>query len=322
MIIRHFRRKESLRDYKLTPVEDNFVSPTYIREGLLGKSALFCIAFSSSCFVGASIMEYEKIRSQALSALKRSNPIDWIRKHHNNVIEKQKELNDEMSRLKGEMRNLWNQLSPGEKVWGPICFLNIAVFGLWRVPALRSFMLRYFASNPAGTQSNVYWSMFLSNFSHYSLFHLFANMYVLHSFSSVVRSMGTEQFLAMYLSAGVISSFASYALKIGTSTPGFSLGASGAIMAVIAYVCTQFPNTQLSILFIPGWQFSADSAIKVVLCLDLAGIIFKWRLFDHAAHLGGAAFGIFWSYYGKDNIWPQREKVIGLWHQVRGKPSR
>ena len=134
--------------------------------------------------------------------------------------------------------------------------------------------------------------------------------------------MGTEQFMTMYLSAGVISSFASYAFKIGTSTPGFSLGASGAIMAVIAYVCTQFPNTQLSILFIPGWQFSADSAIKVVMCVDLAGILFKWRLFDHAAHLGGAAFGIFWSYYGKDKLWPQREHVIGLWHQIRGKPSK
>lgn len=322
IIARHFRgRRENLKDYKLTP-EDNPVSPTYIRQGIIGKSAIFCFTFSSSVFVGASIWEYEKIRSKAISALKSSNPLDWIRKHHNNVMEKQKDLNDELTRLKNEMKRLWNQLTPGERVFGPLLGLNILVYGLWRVPSLRNFMLRYFASNPAGQGANVYWSMFFSTFSHYSFFHLFANMYVLHSFSSVVRSLGTEQFLALYLSAGVVSSFTSYAFKVATATPGFSLGASGAIMAVIAYVCTQFPNTQLGILFIPGWHFSADSAIKFIMCLDLAGIMFRWRLFDHAAHLGGAAFGLFWSYYGKDKIWPQREHIIGLWHQLRGKPSK
>lgn len=321
-IIRHFRRKETLRDYKLTPEENTFVSPTYIRDGLIGKSGLFCLAFSSTCFIGASIIEYEKIRSQAINTLRRVNPLDWIKKQHNSVREKQKELDDEVTRLKNELKATWNKLSPGEKVFAPIFLLNLGVYGLWRIPSLRSFMLRNFASNPAQSKSNVYWSMFFSTFSHYSFFHLFANMYVLHSFSSVVRNMGYEQFLAMYLSGGVISSFTSYAFKIATKAPGFSLGASGAIMAVIAYVCTQFPHTQLSILFIPGWHFSAESAIQCVILFDLAGIIFRWRLFDHAAHLGGAAFGIFWSYYGKDKIWPQREHIIGMWHQLRGKPSK
>lgn len=322
VFVRHFRgQKENLKDIRLTP-DEGFVSPTYMREGLLVKSAIFTVAFSSSCFIGCSIWEYEKIRMKAINALKSSNPVDWIRRHQNNVLEKQKELNDEMTKLKNEMRRLWNLLTPGEKVFGPILGLNLLVFGLWRVPSLKSFMLKYFASNPAGRGASVYWSMFFSTFSHYSFFHLFANMYVLHSFSSVVRTLGTEQFLAMYLSAGVISSYTSYAFKVATKMPGFSLGASGAIMAVIAYVCTQFPNTQLGILFIPGWHFSADSAIKAIMCLDVAGIIFRWRLFDHAAHLGGAAFGLFWSYYGKDKIWPKREHIIGLWHQIRGKPSK
>jgi rhomboid-like protein len=45
--------------------------------------------------------------------------------------------------------------------------------------------------------------MLLSTFSHYSLLHLAANMYVLWSFSSSAVSMlGPEQFLAVYLSAG------------------------------------------------------------------------------------------------------------------------
>lgn len=45
--------------------------------------------------------------------------------------------------------------------------------------------------------------MLLSTFSHFSLFHMAANMYVLWSFSSsIVNILGQEQFMAVYLSAG------------------------------------------------------------------------------------------------------------------------
>lgn len=45
--------------------------------------------------------------------------------------------------------------------------------------------------------------MLLSTFSHFSLFHMAANMYVLWSFSSsIVSLLGCEQFMAVYLSAG------------------------------------------------------------------------------------------------------------------------
>ncbi len=45
--------------------------------------------------------------------------------------------------------------------------------------------------------------MVLSSFSHYSIIHMLANMYVLWTFSSgIVSLLGKEQFLAVYLSAG------------------------------------------------------------------------------------------------------------------------
>lgn len=45
--------------------------------------------------------------------------------------------------------------------------------------------------------------MLLSTFSHYSAFHIFANMYVLHSFANVaVGALGKEQFLYLYLCGG------------------------------------------------------------------------------------------------------------------------
>lgn len=128
------------------------------------------------------------------------------------------------SQLVREVTKFWNQLSPGEKIFAPLCALNLIVFGLWRVPRLQGTMMKYFCSNPAAKA--VCWPMVLSTFSHYSAFHIFANMYVLHSFSSAaVMSLGKEQFLGLYLAAGVISSFASYALKATTATAGLSLGA-------------------------------------------------------------------------------------------------
>jgi rhomboid-like protein len=313
--------KTNIRDYKLTPSEV-FQSPTHIGEGTIIKTGLFAIGFTAVSFVGASIWEYEKIRTKAINALRSSNPMDWIRRHQNAVSERQKETNGVIQRLKRDVNRFWSQLTPGDRVWVPILTLNVIVFGLWRVPAMKSFMLKHFASNPAHQGLSLYSSMLLSTFSHYSLFHIFSNMYVLRSFSGAVNTLGYEQYIAMYLSAGILSSFTSYAFKVLTKSPGFSLGASGAIMAVLAYVCAQHPNSKLQIIFIPDFQFSAGSAIQCIMLFDLAGLIFRWRLFDHAAHLGGAAFGLFWSTYGKDKIWPQRESLIGLWHQYRGKPSK
>lgn len=149
-----------------------------------------------------------------------SNPIGWLKKKQ---AAAQSDLQVELARIRNEIDILWNKLTPAERVFAPILALNVIVFGLWRVPSMRPFMLKYFCSNPAAKA--VCWPMFLSTFSHYSLFHLFANMFVLHSFSTVAQGLGREQFLGLYLSAGVISSLASYAFKIATANPGYSLGA-------------------------------------------------------------------------------------------------
>uniref|UniRef100_A0AAZ3SGE0 rhomboid protease n=1 Tax=Oncorhynchus tshawytscha TaxID=74940 RepID=A0AAZ3SGE0_ONCTS len=69
------------------------------------------------------------------------------------------------------------------------------------VPYLQRSMIRYFTSNPAS--KTLCFPMLLFTFSHYSFFHMVANMYVLWSFSSSIVSMlGREQFMAVYMSAG------------------------------------------------------------------------------------------------------------------------
>jgi rhomboid-like protein len=72
----------------------------------------------------------------------------------------------------------------------------------------------------------VCWPLVLASFSHISVLHMAGNMLSLHSLSvPVAHSMGKEQFLAFYLSAGVFSSFFSHVANIARRLPGLGLGA-------------------------------------------------------------------------------------------------
>jgi rhomboid-like protein len=201
-----------------------------------------------------TIWEYEKIRSKAITTLRNANPLHWMKRKQKQLESAQTELQVELNRIQSEIDVLWAKLTPGERVFFPICLINVIVFGLWRLPSMRPLMLKYFASNPAAKA--VCWPMVLSTFSHYSMFHLFANMYVLHSFSAAAYNLGREQFLGLYLSAGVISSFASYLFKIATSTPGYSLGAVSSRREVkVLSSLINFSDSRVQ-----SWPFSLTSA--------------------------------------------------------------
>lgn len=76
--------------------------------------------------------------------------------------------------------------------------------------------------------------MLFSMFSHYSLWHLAANMFVLHSFMQpAVTTLGSEQFVFMYLGGGMLSSLTSYMYKTTIGHFGPSLGA----VRIVCYHC-------------------------------------------------------------------------------------
>lgn len=227
--------------------------------------------------------------------------------------------------FRSHMNAMWNNLSDGQKMVLGIIGLNFMVFFAWKSPALQPFLLRYFSSLPG----NPTVSMVLSAFSHFNLWHIAANMYVLWSFANVsISLLGREQWLAVYLSAASLSSFASLANKIlrhGALPMAPSLGASGAIMCLLGAVCVTHPDARLSIAFVGELfphSFSASSALKAILLLDTVGLVMGWRVFDHAAHLGGVLFGIWYVSYGHKMIWGKREKILRWWHELRGKPSK
>ncbi|XP_051943260.1 presenilins-associated rhomboid-like protein, mitochondrial isoform X2 [Hippocampus zosterae] len=212
--------------------------------------------------------------------------------------------------------DFWSRRTEGQRTVTGIIVANTLVLCCWRIPSLQRTMMKYFTSNPAAKSQCL--PMVLSSFSHYSIFHLMANMYVLWTFSSgVVSLLGREQFLAVYTSAGVISTMFSYVCKTASGRIFPSLGASGAVMAVVAVACSKVPDAKLSVIFLPMVMFTAGNVLKAVVALDMAGLLLGWQMFDHAAHIGGALFGIWYVMYGHKLIWGKRDSVVKMWHSIR-----
>ncbi|KAG6873508.1 hypothetical protein C0995_014776 [Termitomyces sp. Mi166 len=77
-----------------------------------------------------------------------------------------------------------------------------------------------------------------------------------------------------------------------------SLGASGAIYASVTLTALAFPESQVSLIIPPRYPIDIQTGVGALVLLDIIGIARGWRFFDHWAHLGGAAFGVAYYYYG------------------------
>lgn len=278
-----------------------------VRFGTLLRPFGFACLFTGGSFAGCAIWQYESMRSKAMSSKIHDFAESFF---HSN---KRGEFREQLNRW-------YNSLSGTEKLTLGIIVANVAVFACWRVPAMQMFMIRWFSASPAASATCL--PMVLSTFSQFSFWHLAVNMYVLWTFSPTIgATLGREQFLAFYLSGGVWASFASYAVKVATKSCHPSIGASGAIMAVLGAVCTNIPDATLSIIFLPFFTFSAGAALKGLLAFESLGVILRWKFFDHAAHLGGLLFGCYYVTDGHKRIWDKRGYILKRWHQFRGRPS-
>ncbi|XP_077988020.1 presenilin-associated rhomboid-like protein, mitochondrial [Glandiceps talaboti] len=269
---------------------------------------LFAIGFTGCSFAGAALWQYEDMRKAAMKSFFGSS-------RYNDMFQVPK-----YGHYREKINKWWNSLPEGRKLAAGIIGVNVIVFLGWRVPALQHTMLKWFTSNPASKA--VCLPMVFSMFSHYSLWHIAINMYVLWSFAATAGAMfGKEQFLAMYLSTGVWASFASHLNKIAISRFNPSLGASGAIMAVLGAVCAKYPDSQLQIIFLPFFSFSAGTGMMGIIGLETAGTLLRWQFFDHAGHLAGILAGWYYVKYGYAQIWGSREPLMRFWHSIRGPPK-
>lgn len=132
-------------------------------------------------------------------------------------------------------------------------------------------------------------------FAHGGWTHIFFNMFVLWMFGRILENVwGGKRFLIFYLVCGLGAAAAHLGVQYFTHPLYLSpaVGASGAIMGVMAAFAYLFPNTELYIMFIPI-PIKAKWAVLGYVAVDLFSGISKFSGDNvaHFAHLGGALTG-------------------------------
>jgi membrane associated rhomboid family serine protease len=137
---------------------------------------------------------------------------------------------------------------------------------------------------------------------HGGVFHIAGNMIYLWAFGTEIEdAMGKIRYFVFYFLGGLVASFAQVVINPVSSVP--SLGASGAIAAVMGAFLITFPHDRIRAVVFLGW-FVTVSFIPAIL---LVGFWFIIQLFSeigslaqrqagggiaYMAHIGGFVFGV------------------------------
>lgn len=125
-------------------------------------------------------------------------------------------------------------------------------------------------------------------FAHGGFMHILFNMYALWIFGSVLeKTWGPKRFLIFYLICGLVAGLTQMFLV----SQGAAIGASGAIMGLLAAFAYTFPNVQFYILPIP-FPIKAKYLAAIYAAIDIfGGFSGGGDNVAHFAHLGGLIAG-------------------------------
>ncbi|KAI9820015.1 MAG: hypothetical protein M1827_006586 [Pycnora praestabilis] len=188
---------------------------------------------------------------------------------------------------------LWPEMPPAAATIIGLFVVNAVLIVAWRLPPAWLFLNRYFMSVPAYPYAM---SMLGNVFSHQQFTHFAVNMIVLWIIGTRLHDdVGRANFLAIYFSTGVFSSFVSLANAVlRKNFVTTSIGASGAISGILAAWCSLNSDKGFSFVFLPQDLIPSMSSNFVLFALvagEIYGIRKGWGRVDHYAHLGGLGAG-------------------------------
>ncbi|MFK7903720.1 MAG: rhomboid family intramembrane serine protease [Chitinophagales bacterium] len=175
------------------------------------------------------------------------------------------------------------------------------------IPDLEAFVMEYGARPIEIMNGQDNFTLLTSMFLHGGWMHLIGNMLFLWVFAdNIEASIGSGKFLIFYILGGVAAALAHVYFNTGSGIP--TIGASGAIAAVLGAYIVMFPRSRVKVLvfffssfriaaifFLGFWivqqVISGMGALDPALG-DSAGVAW-W------AHIGGFAFGVLAGFFFK-----------------------
>jgi len=163
-----------------------------------------------------------------------------------------------------------------------------SLYGLYRSPL---FIERCLFRPYLFLRQRRYETIITSGFVHADFGHLLFNMLTFYFFAfPLERQIGSARFALLYLAGLVVSDVSTY-FKHRNDPEYASLGASGAINAVLFAAIVYFPHMQLFIIPIPVPIPAPLFAVGYVVYSWWSARQARGRI-NHDAHLSGALFGI------------------------------
>lgn len=164
-------------------------------------------------------------------------------------------------------------------------------------PGLRDSFRQYGVVPTQILQGQQLYTLLTSMFLHGGWFHIFSNMLILWIFGDNVEAvLGEIPYLLFYIAGGIAASMTHVLVNASSSVP--SLGASGAIGAVMGAYVVMFPKSQVKVLLLFGFFFF----IRRVTAILFLGLWFVMQFFSGIASLGAQTAqtgGVaFWAHVG------------------------
>ncbi|GAA6025044.1 hypothetical protein JCM10207_008651 [Rhodosporidiobolus poonsookiae] len=325
-----------------------FLSPTELSRPF-GRQLAFTVGVSGLAIGGAAWYtnkDTEERNTGVFARLRRYYGVglqpELARSRFEDVFNRVKGwIGNDPSRLSIILAENWLEMSEAKRTCAGIIASFGAVFLAWRLPSAQ--IGSWLSHHPLSGRSV---TLLTSVFSHRTPMHLAFNSIALFSFGSscfaflnhsdiLPRSTSRYEFLAFFATAGLASSFASHLwfsrivagrLLAQRIPPAVvkesllpSLGASGAVYGCVAMTSLAFPETSVSLIFLPFFPIPIGAATATLVAVDFIGLLRGWRMFDHAAHLAGAASGAAWYYAGHEWFEQLRARMIASQAQARTK---
>lgn len=155
------------------------------------------------------------------------------------------------------------------------------------------------------------WSLITYAFIHFGFWHLLFNMLWLYWFGTFVLNLfNSKRFLTVYL-LGALFGGLLYVLSynifpVFENSRSYLIGASGAVTAIMVFIATYAPNTEMRIF---KWNIKLWKIALFLVLLDLVRLPTGGNAGGMLAHMGGAVFGYV---YGSQLL---KGNDIGKWFE-------